>query len=388
MKARDSTKATHEGHAADRLRWYRAVAWGFTISCIGYAAYGMWLNYAHPAGVDYVSFWAAAKLALQGTPALAYDLAAHRSLELSIAKFEGWLPFAYPPPFLLVLLPLGIPTLWLSFAFWVAVTGGLYALAVRALTKGPYALANPTAHLNVLYGQTGFFTTGLFIGGTAYLDRRPFVGGAILGLMCIKPQLSVLIPVALVAGRRWRALGAAAVSAILFLWAGAVAFGVESYRAFLGILPAMMDAVRTGNMPMNQLASVYALLRYFYFPEAICQTAHVAVAAVAAVSTWIAWTRDSDARVPILAASSLLISPYIYAYDTLLLTVPMIFLLVRGDGRAAATIWGLSLLSFVGLVTRLQIPNLLSIAAILALWALHRNAIAGRQTAPALAGQG
>ena len=62
-----------------------------------------------PSSTDYVSFYAAGRLAAQGNAALAYDRAAHYALEQMITepgidhKF-----FFYPPVFLLLCVPLSL----------------------------------------------------------------------------------------------------------------------------------------------------------------------------------------------------------------------------------------------------------------------------------------
>ena len=55
--------------------------------------------------VDFYVFWAAAKLALQGLPLDAFDV--DRIREIANVTQEGWMPWAYPPGFLLLVTPLG-----------------------------------------------------------------------------------------------------------------------------------------------------------------------------------------------------------------------------------------------------------------------------------------
>ena len=72
------------------------------------------------------------------------------------------------------------------------------------------ALATPAVFVNAVGGQNGTWTAALFGGGLGLLDRRPIIAGSLLGLLIYKPQLGILIPIALLAGRRWQALAAAA----------------------------------------------------------------------------------------------------------------------------------------------------------------------------------
>ena len=71
-------------------------------------------------------------------------------------------------------------------------------------------LAAPAVFINAVGGQNGTWTAALFGGGLSLLERRPLLAGGLLGLLIYKPQLALLIPVALLAGRHWRAFAAAA----------------------------------------------------------------------------------------------------------------------------------------------------------------------------------
>src|SRR5688500_14540994 len=77
------------GGRRDRMRWHRAVATGLALLFVIYIGYACWRNYFDPPGVDFVSFWAAATMALDGQPWLAYDVAAHRAVELTAGKVDG-----------------------------------------------------------------------------------------------------------------------------------------------------------------------------------------------------------------------------------------------------------------------------------------------------------
>jgi hypothetical protein len=78
-------------------------------------------------------------------------------------------------------------------------------------------------------------------------------------------------------------------------------------------------------------------------------------------------------RVPVLAAATLLISPYALTYDSLLLIVPLGWLIKeRRQPYLLAAIW-LCLLP-VGLFDgRYGGPNTVPVACLLCLWALHRE---------------
>ncbi len=121
------------------------------------------------------------------------------------------------------------------------------------------------------------------------------------------------------------------------------------------------------------IASPFGVLRYFQVPQAAALLVHAAIALAAAGATWRAWARRLPQRMPVLAAATLLVSPYALSYDSLLLLVPLAWLIAeRRQPWAVAAIW-LCLLP-VGLFDGVYAgPNTVPLACLLSLWALHRE---------------
>src|SRR5579871_2929011 len=212
-----------------------------------------------PLGTDFASFYAAGEAALAGDAKAAYDPAAHfareRALFGAATPFYAW---QYPPVFLLVAAPLASLPYLPALLLWQGSSFLLYLAAmlaiVRAAVPGPahdlagvsppagvplvstsllLAAGYPAVFVNFGHGQNGFLTAALLGGGLVLLERRPALAGILFGLLAYKPQLAPMIPVALIAGARWRAvLGAVAAVAGLILVTLA-AFGADTWRAFL-----------------------------------------------------------------------------------------------------------------------------------------------------------
>ena len=353
------------------LRWHRTVAIGYAIVFVIVAVWTWWIIYFEQKGSDFLAYWAAAKLAVAGHPALAYDIQAHRAVELSIADPGGMLPFPYPPPFLLIVLPVGLVPYWLGFAGWIAATAALYLVVSRGVAPLAYRMAHPQALANALIGQNGFLTTSIFIAGMRCLERQPLVGGAILGLLVIKPQLGLLLPVALLAAREWRAIGGAAASSIALLLLALLALGAAPYWGFFEILPFFTQALNTSRWPWNELASIFAFARHLGVQQQPALIIHAMVALGAAALVWRTWSRNSEVRVPVLAAATLLVPPYIFTYDALLLIVPMGWLIVRERRPyVIAAAWLLCLLPIVTYIGFYPGPNTIPVAVLLCLWAI------------------
>ena len=181
------------------------------------------------------------------------------------------------------------------------------------------ALAQPSVLVNGFIGQNAFLTSGFFLAGLHLLKTRPLAAGAVLGLLAIKPQLAVMLPVAMVAGRHWQAIAGGALSALLLLLVGLATLGSASHAAFFDMLSIYAGFVAQGRWPWRELASVYALLRYFGLAAGIAMAIHVAVAAVAAVLVWRSWRHDTPGKEAVLAAATLLATPYLLTYDGVLL---------------------------------------------------------------------
>lgn len=358
------------GSVATRPRggWYRLIALAIATAFVLCGIAAVLIAHQRTVASDFLSFWAAGRMAAHGQAIAVYDIARHHAVEMEAVPGVHLLPFPYPPFVLALFVPFGLLPFWFAFAAWLAITASVYLVASRAWIAVRFALAQAAAGANFITGQNGFLGTGIFIGGATLIGRRPFLAGAILGLLAFKPQLALLLPIALIAGREWRAILGGVVSSLALLGLGLLLFGGSAYSAFLGILPDFTGWLGAGRWPWGELASTFALLRWFGVPDRAALLAHGAVALVAAVLTARAWALKLDERVPVLAASTLLVPPYLFTYDALLLTLPLAALLRR---RSAffMPVWVLSLLPAIAYVR--PFPNTIPLAAMLALWPLH-----------------
>ena len=221
------------------------MAWAGPCACLdqgsgwGLGAFGpgadpgyTWRHHTRPVGsaprAGLRKLRTAGKLALQGTPGSAWDPAAHAAAEHTSftpdAGYNGdYYGFFYPPSFLLICVPLALLPYGIAVAAWLATTGAAYFATIRALLPPRWpallvAVAYPAVLLNTAHGQNGALFTTLLGLAALQLERRPWLAGACLGALSIKPHLALLVVPALFAARRWRALAwAVVVTATLFL---------------------------------------------------------------------------------------------------------------------------------------------------------------------------
>ena len=271
---------------------------------------------------DFSGIWAGARALVLGIEP--YDPAGWRAAVANIGTqppdtevygYPAWIAIAFVP---LALLPLEIAS-WT----WTLGTLLLAIIATRALLRGlipasPLAhglvaltltMSTPAYHTFVL-GQWGFaLIAALAVGVLAIRGHRDALAATVLLACLAKPQLFVTAPFGLLATRRailiWGGLAAAIVGlATLLLW--------NWWTAWLGAVPA----VRLG-----QPASLYALLTDVIGPPGVVIAAGLAIAG-AVVATRFA--RGSDASRAAWLSLSFAVAPYEWAYDHVVLLVPIV----------------------------------------------------------------
>lgn len=348
-------------------------------------ALAVWVNLFHTSSTDFISYWAAAVLTLAGDPAAAYDVDLHRAVHESVMAREGLMPFGYPPPYLLLVLPFGLLPYAIAAAAWIISTFTAYfVIATRAWPGSKWlVLGFPAVLVNAIVGQNGFLTAALFIAAMTQIGRRPFIAGLLLGCLVIKPQLALLVPLALIAGRQWRAFAGAAVSSVALLLLALLLFGAAPYRAMVEVMPFLSTIVTDGRVGWHKMASVYASLRLAGLPSTPAWAVHGAVAGAAALAAWRTWRSDADlsAKFAVLAAATFLISPYLFLYDTLILLVAFLWLAGAGaDRRLLALLWCVPFISLAQSWGYNDAVNLLP-AVPIALLALIRHRLMDRAAA-------
>jgi arabinofuranan 3-O-arabinosyltransferase len=298
-----------------------------------------WIYEANGLGIptDFVNVWAAGRLVLEGHPALAYDWDIQKEVEVALLgqTFVGNFAWHYPPPFLFIATLLARLPYSVAFIGWVSVSLVPYLAVIRAIVGRPFglllALALPMVLSNTLVGQNGFLTAAL-IGGTLYLmPARPVLSGICLGLLSYKPQYGLLFPLVLIAASQWTVFFTAGIVAAAMAAASWFAFGTESWQAFFHWMPMFSQAFLTeGRAPFWKLQSIFAVIRYFGGTEQLAWIFQWIMSASVAVVLALMWrSRISySLKAAALAVGTLLITPYLFMYDMMVLAIP-VALLVR-----------------------------------------------------------
>lgn len=286
---------------------------------------------------DFIDVYAAGKLALAGHAASVYDWPAHRIAEaaalghkLAWKDYFGW---HYPPPFLFAAAALASLPYFAAFFAWSAATLPLYLLALQRIVgrAGTWlaAFAFPATFYDIVVGQNGFLTAALIGGSLATLEERPILSGVLVGLLTYKPQFGILFPFALAAGGYWRSFVAATATALVMAAVSWLAFGSETWLAFVHSVPVTVDAVfLRGLEGWSKLNSLYGVSRWLGAGAQAAGALQVALTLVLAAGVVALWRGKAPfaLKAAALATATMLATPYCYIYDFPILAVAIAFL--------------------------------------------------------------
>jgi hypothetical protein len=350
-----------------------------------------------PLGYDFITFWAGSWVSRNDSPAAVFDPAMITAAErIAVPASEKVFLWHYPPTFLLLVTPLSLLPYVAAYLLWVTLSFAAYALVIRKIAPQPQTLlllaAFPGAFLNFAHGQNGFIIAALLGGALMTLERKPVLAGILIGLMSIKPHFGVLLPLALMCGRHWRAFAAAAITTIAFAALSVLFLGIEPWIAFWNNLPVARAVFEDGLIRWSKLPSLYAALRLAGVGLTGAYVAHGLLAlSVAASVAWVWWRKAPLAlRGAALATGILLVTPYLFDYDYALLAVPIALLTMDGYVRGwlryergvLAAAWVMPLIA-VGLADTVSVQIGPVCVAALFVVAIRRSLVFGRSRSEA-----
>jgi hypothetical protein len=318
-------------------------------------------------GVDWAPLWLAGGLAWS-EPLRAYDFALLTHLQAPMFGVIPPRPFIYTPATLMLLAPFGLIPFYAALAAFVAPSLALLAAASRPIRANPAVLLlAPPVLLAAFAGQPTLLVAALLLFALAALPDDERLAGLLFGVCAvIKPQLLLLVPLALLAGRHWRALASAAATTALLCLASLALFGFEAWRAWFEAL-GQFRALFESSEPLLQgsvTPQAFAALHGF-------ETGAVAAIAVliAVPAAWIAFRRGCDLsiRLAIIVGGALLLSPYAMNYELAALAPAVAAMDIKKRANLVlALVWGSSLFLQASLIGLLAIYG----------WALARLVIA------------
>ncbi|PMS13608.1 DUF2029 domain-containing protein [Trinickia caryophylli] len=376
----------------ERLRFYSIgalVCYVLWLAIYFYKAIWNPHGYMSPLALDFLPFWSASHLALHGQAVDAYNLAILEKLEsATIQHSVGILPWLYPPTFLLFVLPFALVPWKIAAAAFLCATYLLFMKAMHRIVPVREAVfvaaAFPGAALAIAAGQNGLLTASLIAFGLSLLPRRPVLAGLCLGLLSMKPQLAVLVPLALLCSRSWRTLASFSAISLSMLAASVLAFGFGTLEAFLANMNMAAGFVETGQAALARIPSMFSMVKLAHGPTTLAYAVQAASALAAAAAVCYAWLRHAShaLRAATLVCASLMVSPYLYDYDLAWYGVLIAWMCRHGleqGWRAGEREWLvlLWLLPFAGIlvVTRIHVQFMPLVSAATLAWLVRRIAL-------------
>lgn len=318
-------------------QWLALGAWAVSwLTSDGRGTQGM-----PPLGHDLRVFWTVSWITRHADALAAFDPA---TFVPAILRFFPAYPEAgywlYPPTFQWLIQPLSLlPYPW-AYAVYVIVSVAAFAIAVREWrqrSRWPWlvAMAFPGLWIALLAGQNSLITLMLMSLALAYSGTRPLLAGLCGGLLVIKPQLAMLLPLWWLCARQWRALSVMIVTGgvccILSLaWSGWALWDAF----FTAVSQFNADVVQQGAGGIwHAMPTVFAAARLH---GATLPVAYALYALVAGLSVGLAaslWSTRAPLPLRVAAAimATLLAQPYLLYYELAWLIVPLLCLTTSRD---------------------------------------------------------
>lgn len=292
-----------------------------------------WTPLARPGMTDFGNYYVYATVGLHHGWNSLYDLAVQRQewLRLGGEAVMPLYPMIYPPPLAWLVAPFALLPLPVAVGVW-----GLGIIALYILT---WKLAAPGDRLTRLTLLVVSFCLWPVVYGLALLQamvvmvavvtvawwllgrRQDVLAGLVLVLLVVKPQVAFLVPLALLAAGRWRAVAA---------WAAGVATVIVLAIVSLG--PAGIQAYGARLARAAEMASEYTVfpgptLTSWLGTGPVSRAIALLLIAMMIRAAWHYRHRRADIPVAAGLVASILVTPYIHLPDlTVLMVAGWIFL--------------------------------------------------------------
>ena len=319
--------AAESAPAQDRFRSY--ALWVLLAAFTFHSFNIVRLSEQQPFGVDYAALWAGVKA-----------LGAGRSYDFAyVTALQGWpfgpgnlRPYIYPPTAFFAFVPFATLPYWVGYIAWIAVTYAIVAWAGRRMGAPWWMVLFPLASLVAYCGQATFLIGGL-VAAALTLRRRPILAGVLLGLAAaVKPQMLLLLPLALAADRQWRTFLAVGATGLVLCVASVGLWGIDQWRMWIEALPRFQaEVILASPELLEDGLTPYAMLARNGLPGAWAFL--LTPVAIALVWQTFRRTQDPADRLIVLLGAALMISPYAMRYEAALLLPAVAAYLARTKDR-------------------------------------------------------
>jgi hypothetical protein len=194
------------------------------------------------------------------------------------------------------------------------------------------AFAMPATIMCLIGGQIGLFAAALLISGLLLRGERPILAGILFGLLTIKPQLGLLIPLLLLVERRWSVFVAATFTMLVLLGLSVMLVGIETWQIYLREVPPVQHEVLTRweGIMLAMMPTAYINARNVGLGDWASAAQAIATLATLALFAVVLWRqRDPLWRNFALLVGTASVSPYFFSYDLVALGAVALVLLAQ-----------------------------------------------------------
>lgn len=285
----------------------------------------------HPALFgDFFALWSYAKILTTHQATELYDLATLHARQVALGmESSAQNPFPYPPTFLILLWPLGLLPYDAAYLAWTAGTLALFIWAVLlTCSRLPLSVIGvivaPTSIACIGSGQSGFLAAALITAGVRLAGSRPVLSGILIGILSYKPQLGLLVPVALASAGLWPAFGVACATVIGLAAITTITFGWAVWPAWISMLPAYA-AMFDRNAVLKYIPTVLGNLQMIGVALPIAKAIQGLAAIVVAVLVWRCFRRNpTRLATAALLVGTFLATPHAFLYDMPMMTAALV----------------------------------------------------------------
>lgn len=302
---------------------YRRVLLGFLLTILLFSAaeFSGWTVGVHTRKfIDFDDFHLVARLLWLGQIRSAYHLPALSAFQKSLSGLDGFLPWTYPPQFVLLLAPLAFLPIGVAYLLFTGISCAAYLAILKRLAGNSFVpvliITFPALLITIRCGQNGFLTGTLIGLACIGFGNHRSIAGFPLGLMIIKPHLAVAFALYAVINRRWGAVFIAAATVLLSTVLVTAVMGFGIWPAFFGGIREAGIFLSQGFYLLFRMVSLYATIRSLGLPEALAMPIQVLATCVAlAAVVWASRRLAPHQALGVAAMASVLVSPYVYDYD-------------------------------------------------------------------------
>jgi hypothetical protein len=154
------------------------------------------------------------------------------------------------------------------------------------------------------------------------------MAGILFGLLSYKPHFAILVPIALAAGKYWKALAAMVVSSVCFILLSGIALGWRTWVAFYNNISSPIMILIQEKSLWIKMPTTFASFLLAGFNLSIAGALHGFVMFGAVIIVAWVWYKEAPLyiRGSALISGILLFTPYAYYYDLSLLALPLAWL--------------------------------------------------------------